>query len=94
MQFDWDSAKDAENIRARGIAFQEAAGVFTDPQRLDWTDTRRDYGEERRKTIGQVGRLCLTVVYTMRGEVCRIITAWPSSRRERSRYGQIHPRHV
>lgn len=93
MEFDWDDSKDSQNRAARGLPFQEAAGVFGDPMRLDWVDTRRDYGEERRKTIGRVGNIHLTVVYTLRGAVVRIIAAWPSSRKERSRYGEVHTRH-
>ena len=89
MLFDWDDVKDAQNVAVRGVSFADAAGVFTDPNRLDWVDLRRDYGETRRKTIGKVGDVYLTVVYTLRGEVCRIITAWPSSRKERSRYGEV-----
>jgi uncharacterized DUF497 family protein len=74
----------------RGISFEVATGVFLDPMRLDFRDARRDYGEERRITIGRVGKAVLTLVYTMRGETCWIITVWPASRKQRKRYlGQI-----
>ena len=94
MEFDWDDAKDAQNVAARGLSFREAASVFADPDRLDWVDLRQDYGEIRRKTIGKVGSVHITVVYTFRDDLCRIITAWPSSRKERSRCGEIHPRYL
>ena len=51
------------------------AAVFADPNRLDFEDTRHDYGEERRVAIGKALGRVFTVVYTMRGPVTCIITA-------------------
>ena len=88
--FEWDDAKAAEVEAVRGIAFQLAAAVFLDHDRLDMIDDRRDYGEERRITIGSASGVIIAVAYTMRGETCRIVTAWPASRRQRKAYrGEI-----
>ena len=84
--FDWDDGKAASVHSERGIRFEVAIGVFADPNRIDFEDARSAYGEERRVVIGTVDRIILTVVYAMRGDVCRIITAWRSSRRERRLY--------
>ncbi|MCE7030387.1 BrnT family toxin [Jiella avicenniae] len=84
--FEWDDDKAAQVEALRGIAFQLAAGVFLDPNRLDMIDDRRDYGEERRITIGSASGIVLAVVYTMRGDTCRIVTAWPASRKQRKAY--------
>lgn len=89
MKFDWDDDKRRRVEAERGLTLPDVAGVFADPDRIDWQDMRRDYGEERRKTIGAVSGRCITVVYTMRDEVHHIITAWPSSRQERKFYGDL-----
>ncbi|WP_207184155.1 BrnT family toxin [Methylobacterium indicum] len=61
---------------------------FADEKRLDLIDNRCDYGEERRVTIGEALGAIFTVVYTMRGPVTWLITAWPANRKERARYGE------
>jgi uncharacterized DUF497 family protein len=76
MDFEWDEDKRIEVMRLRGVDFVLATKVFDDPDRIEVLDTRKDYGELRHKTAGWVGSNRLMVVYTMRGEVCRIITAW------------------
>jgi uncharacterized DUF497 family protein len=60
--------------------------VFSDPRRLDLVDARHDYGEERRVTIGRALGIVITLVYTQRGAVTWLITAWPANRKERLRY--------
>jgi uncharacterized DUF497 family protein len=72
---------------ARQFDLFDMAEVFSDRRRLDFPDLRFDYGEERRVTIGMaLGRL-FTVVYTLRGPIIWLITAWPSNKKERDRYG-------
>jgi len=86
--FQCDAAKRASLYRARKFDLLDMAEVFADPRRLDFPDLRFDYGEERRVTIGlALGRIC-TVIYTRRGPITWLVTAWPSSRKERSRYGK------
>jgi uncharacterized DUF497 family protein len=64
--------------------------VFLDPWRIDEEDSRRDYGEARRIAIGMMDGGLTTLAYTVRGEVCRLITAWAASRKQRKRYhGQV-----
>ena len=62
------------------------AEVFGDRQRLDFPDFRFNYGAERRITIGTALGRTFTVVYTSRGPVTWLITAWPSNKKERERY--------
>ena len=86
--FQCDPGKRASLFEARQFDLLDMAEVFTDPRRLDLPDRRFDYGEERRATIGlALGRI-FTVIYTRRGPVIWLITAWPSSRKERERYGK------
>lgn len=49
----------------------------------EYADDRRDYGEPRTVALGCVDGEWLVVVYTWRGETCRIISARKASRKER-----------
>jgi uncharacterized DUF497 family protein len=86
--FACDPSKRDVLLQTRGFDLLRMAEVFGDRRRLDVIDMRADYGEERRVTTGIVFGRLFTVVYTVRGPVTWLITAWPSSRRERERYGQ------
>jgi uncharacterized protein len=85
MQFDWDPAKAASNLAKHGVDFPTAAKVFDDPNILLGIDPR-PRGETRVQAIGSVSGVVLFVSYTMRGEICRIISARRASRRERQNY--------
>ena len=86
--FACDPAKRAWLLSERGIDLLAMAAVFADGKRRDYPDLRFDYGEARRVTIGMTRGRMFTVVYTMRGSLTWLITAWPSSRRERRHYEQ------
>jgi uncharacterized DUF497 family protein len=84
--FECDPGKRVSLLRARRFDLLDMAEVFADSRRIDFADLRFYYGEERRVTIGlALGRI-FTVIYTRRGGVTWLITAWPSSRKERNRY--------
>ena len=48
MKFEWDEAKNIINITKHGFDLGYGAYVFSDPCVIDFLDTRKDYGEERR----------------------------------------------
>lgn len=75
MIFEWDDRKSRWTHAERGFDFAHAARVFADPYRLERIDRRRDYGEERHQTIGEVDGKTFFVVFTQRGEAVRIISA-------------------
>jgi uncharacterized DUF497 family protein len=75
MNFEWDEAKSRQNFERRGFDFAHAARVFDDRRRLERADTRRDYGEERRQTIGAIDDKTFFVVFTRRRTTVRIISA-------------------
>jgi len=83
--FEWDPAKSDATFRQRGFDFAYAARVLTG-DRLETEDTRGGYGEIRMKAIGQVGPDILVVIYTMRNEAVRIISARLANKRERSQW--------
>jgi uncharacterized protein len=86
MRFEWDAEKALRNIRKHDVPFRLATRVFLDPNRLEWADARRPYGEPRWVTIGLVEGIELTVVYSVRGDAIRIISARKAERHEREDY--------
>jgi len=47
MEFEWDTKKDAENIRKHDVTFQEAATVFGDPLAITFEDPDHSTTENR-----------------------------------------------
>ena len=83
MEFDWDPPKRDKVLAERGIDFANAVAIFSGHVCVT-QDVRRDYGEVRMTAIGCVGDRYYTVVYTDRGLVRWVITAWSSNRKERA----------
>jgi uncharacterized DUF497 family protein len=75
MDFQFDPAKATGNLRKHGVSFADAESVFMDPLALHRIDPDAE-GEERFVAIGagSTGHL-LVVVYTLRGEAIRLISA-------------------
>jgi uncharacterized DUF497 family protein len=82
-EFDWDPLKDAENSRKHGVSFAQAQQAFLDPHRLIAQDLRHSQFEPRYYCFGRVGDRVMTVRFTYRGKVIRIIGAgyWRRGRR-------------
>ena len=86
MEFEWSSAKNERNIAKHGIGFAQAARIF-ESDVLTFTDDRRDYGEERKISIGKIdGLIVIVVVHTDRNRKTRLISARPAKKKERMRY--------
>ena len=86
MPFEWDEVKNQANIRKHGISFEIAKRIFEGP-RVTRIDRRKDYGEDRYISIGQVEPAALIVVaHTNRNGRIRLISARPASRKERQAY--------
>jgi uncharacterized DUF497 family protein len=86
LRFRYDPAKAAANFKQHGVPFADAEGVFQDPLALTREDP--DAKGERRFIavgLGSAGDL-LVVVYTMRGEDVRLISARRATRKERKTY--------
>ena len=90
MNVEWDPAKNWSNFRKHGINFEQVKAVFEDPARIDEYDDR-DYGEDRWIVIGAVGSVVVHVVYTIRNEDVRLITARRASTHEQTRYFSARP---
>ena len=86
LQFEWDEEKERINISKHGIDFETASHVFLDSNRMEYYDEAHSSVEEDRYiTIGYVAEV-LTVVYTDRSNVMRIISARAATKKERDRY--------
>ena len=75
VKFEWDDNKDVENQIKHHVAFQEAQAAFADPQRVIARDHDHSEAEERFYCFGQAGGGVLTVRFTYRRKVIRIIGA-------------------
>ena len=88
MKFEWDDEKSEANRKnpKRGFGFDEVTPVFLDPFRFTFLDDRFAYGEERWSTFGEIEGRLFNVIYTMRGDSIRIISARKANKRERKQY--------
>ena len=89
MRFEWDDLKASQNLAKHGVPFEYALRVFLDVRRVDFEDTRRKYGEERRITLGIIDDRLHVVTYTLRQESIRLISARKANARERRRYEKL-----
>ena len=75
VQFEWDPAKDKANQDKHGVSFAEAQFAFADPHRVIARDLEHSQAEERFYCFGMFKGGVLTVRFTYRDEVIRIIGA-------------------
>ena len=73
--FEWDPAKEAENQRKHGVSFREAQLAFLDPERVIARDVAHSLIEPRFYCFGRLGKGVLSVRFTYRDKVIRIIGA-------------------
>lgn len=88
MSYQWDPAKAERNLMKHGIEFADAVAVLEDEHAL-WREDAGDWEEDRYIAVGMdhLGRI-LIVVFTIRGDVIRLISARRATKNERSYYGQ------
>jgi len=85
-KFEWHAEKASSNVAKHGVDFEDAVYVLDDPLRVERIDGRGDYGEDRYVTLGLVYGVELVVVYTLRADVIRIISARKADANERIEY--------
>ena len=86
MPIEFDAAKRAATLRARGLDMARAGEAFADAT-LTVEDDRRGYGEDRFITIGFLDGAMVVLVWTPRDGTYRIISLRKASERERTLYG-------
>ena len=85
-EFEWDDGKAAANARKHGVTFEEARDVLRDPLAIELLDDREAYGEDRFVLIGMTQSRVLVVVYVLREQRNRIISARRAEPNERRAY--------
>jgi uncharacterized DUF497 family protein len=90
--FEWDPAKDAENQRKHGVSFAKAQAVFLDSGRVIARDLEHSRTEPRFYCFGRVSDGILTVRFTYRGNVIRIIGAgyWRRGKKLYEAHSKVH----
>ena len=85
--FDWDQGNSGKNLEKHDVTDSEAEQVFFNQPLVDVPDEMHSSGEDRIHVLGRsdAGRR-LFLVCTIRGELIRVISARPKSRKEREVY--------
>jgi uncharacterized protein len=86
MYFEWDDDKSRACHQMRGFDFAYAAFAFADPDRIIRQDDRFSYGEDRYELIGRIEGRLYVLIYTIRHDGIRIISARKANSREAKRY--------
>jgi uncharacterized protein len=92
VRFEWDIEKDKANQKKHGIAFEMAQYAFTDPERVIAEDISHSHLEKRYYCFGKLGDEILTVRFTYRNKVIRIIGAgfWRKGKKVYEKENRIH----
>ena len=86
LVFEWDPGKAASNATKHGIDFREIVQVWRDPYALVLAVEHET--EARYLLLGALDDRIVTVVFTIRMQSIRLISARYASREERRRYAQ------
>ena len=85
IEFEWDEQKRPSNLQKHGIDFVRACKIF-DSFTVEFEDIRYDYGEDRYIAVDETSGQILTVVYTYRSDVIRLISARQATKYEKNLY--------
>jgi hypothetical protein len=83
VRFEWDANKDKQNQKKHGVSFELTQYAFADPNRIVAEDLNHSQKEKRYYCFGKVGDGIITVRFTYRDGVIRIIGAgyWRKGRK-------------
>jgi len=88
LRFEWDEAKNRQNVKKHGVSFEEAQTVFLDDHAIRFYDPD---DEDRFIMLGISFKLRMLVVchcYQESDAVIRIISARKATRQEAKHYGR------
>jgi uncharacterized DUF497 family protein len=81
--FEWDESKRLDNLAKHKIDFEDVHDLFANP----FLSKRSDrHGEQRHVAIGSLRDRIIAVVYTIRENRCRLISARKARTNEREAY--------
>lgn len=91
-RFEWDDDKDAANQAKHHVSFTQAQHAFMDPLRVMARDLGHSQAEERFYRFGNAAGGILTVRFTHRQGVVRIIGAgyWRKGKSAYEKENQLH----
>ena len=75
VKFEWDDNKNNQNQEKHDVPFELAQYAFADPDRIIAEDLSHSQDEKRYYCFGKVGEGIITVRFTYRGNIIRIIGA-------------------
>ena len=82
--FEWDEIKNAKNIKKHSIDFVDAIIIFSDTDCIFFEVEKNN--EIRTILIGNMNGVIITVIYTLRNNRYRIISARRSRKNEKKEY--------
>jgi uncharacterized protein len=88
MQIEFDRVKDRLNREKHQIGLDAAVEIFASSS-VQWTSLRDGSGEPRIVAVGLVEGREFTCIFTMRGQVARIISVRRARHEERDRFWKI-----
>src|SRR5262245_30166314 len=91
LRFEWDEAKNRQNIKKHGVSFEEAQTVFLDDSAIRFFDPDLSENEDRFIMLGLSFKLRVPVVchcYRESDHVIRVILARKATRQEATHYGR------
>jgi uncharacterized DUF497 family protein len=84
MDFEFDPAKSAANLKKHGIDFIGVQALWSDPDRLEIS--ARSLDEPRTQVIGRIGEVVWSAFITMRDDRVRIISVRRARDEEKAAY--------
>ncbi len=90
--FEWDKDKNLINQRKHKVSFEEAQLAFVDPHRVIAIDLEHSKIEQRYFCFGKINEEILTVRFTYRKKIIRIIGAgyWRKGKKIYEEENEIH----
>ena len=76
ITFEWDPARELDNVVKHGVNFSAAKEAFADPRVIHLEDESHSSEEDRFYAVGRISKGdIVTVRYTVRGRTIRIFGA-------------------
>lgn len=90
VEFEWDSGNSDKNYKKHDVSIKEAEETFHNQPKYIFLDEKHSGSEKRYAMYGKTntGRF-LSLVFTIRRSIVRIITIRSMSRKERRAYEKI-----
>jgi uncharacterized DUF497 family protein len=89
MNYEWDPAKNLENIRKHKVSFEQAKIALEDPYRLNFYDEAHSLNEDRYIVFGSAeGRILFVSIVCVDENTIRIISARRANKNEMEAYDE------